>query len=71
MGGALAMASAAAVSEIDASAPFYGIPSSELADVTKIKVPLQCHFAEKDDVSDFLVQCWFLYSCYRPNVCGI
>ncbi|BFZ11127.1 hypothetical protein BsWGS_14166 [Bradybaena similaris] len=53
MGGALAMASAAAVSEIDASAPFYGIPSSELADVTKIKVPLQCHFAEKDDTAGF------------------
>ncbi|CAL1530164.1 unnamed protein product, partial [Lymnaea stagnalis] len=50
MGGALSMAAAALVPEIDAAAPFYGIPSDQLCDVTKIKIPLQCHFAEKDDV---------------------
>ena len=51
MGGALSFAGAALVSEIDAAAPFYGIPSPELCDVTSIKIPVQCHFAEKDDVS--------------------
>ncbi|XP_059150007.1 protein usf-like isoform X2 [Physella acuta] len=53
MGGALSMAAAALVQEIDASVPFYGIPSAELCDVTKIKIPLQCHFAEKDDTKGF------------------
>jgi len=53
MGGALALAAAALVDEVDAAAPFYGIPSSELCDVTTIKVPLQCHFAEHDDTKGF------------------
>ena len=45
------MAAAALVPEVAAAAPFYGIPSSDLADVTKIKIPLQCHFGDADDVS--------------------
>ncbi|KAH9488966.1 hypothetical protein Btru_061745 [Bulinus truncatus] len=53
MGGALSMAAAALVEEIDAAVPFYGIPSDQLCDVTKIKIPLQCHFAEKDDTKGF------------------
>ena len=51
MGGALTMAAAALIPEVDAAAPFYGIPSAQLCDVTKIKIPMQCHFAEKDSVS--------------------
>ena len=51
MGGALSLAAAVAAPEIDAAAPFYGIPSAESFDVSKIKIPLQCHFAEKDEVS--------------------
>ena len=50
MGGALSMAAAALVKEIDAAAPFYGIPSAELCDVTTVSVPLQCHFGERDSV---------------------
>jgi len=53
MGGALSMAAAALVPEIDASVPFYGICSTELADPTTIKIPLQCHFGEKDKVKGF------------------
>lgn len=53
MGGALAFAGAALVPEIDAAAPFYGIPSPELCDVLTIKVPVQCHFAEHDDTKGF------------------
>ncbi|XP_005094588.1 protein usf [Aplysia californica] len=53
MGGALSMAAAALVPEIDAAVPFYGIPSAELCDVTTIKVPLQCHFGDKDSVAGF------------------
>ncbi|GFN86624.1 carboxymethylenebutenolidase [Plakobranchus ocellatus] len=53
MGGALAFAGAALVPEIDAAAPFYGIPGSQLCDVTTIKIPVQCHFAEKDDTKGF------------------
>lgn len=53
MGGALSFAAAAKCPEVSASAPFYGIPSTELADLTKISVPLQAHFGKKDDVKGF------------------
>lgn len=53
MGGALSMAAAALISEVDAAVPFYGIPSAGLCDVTTIKLPLQCHFGEKDSVKGF------------------
>lgn len=53
MGGALAMASAALVPEIGAAAPFYGIPGASLADVSKIKIPIQGHFGEKDELEGF------------------
>lgn len=54
MGGALALASAALIpEEISAAAPFYGIPSAELCDVGKIKIPLQGHFGSKDTLAGF------------------
>ncbi|XP_060064445.1 protein usf-like [Ylistrum balloti] len=53
MGGALSLASAVRVSEIDAAASFYGIPGDGLADVSKIRIPLQCHFGTKDAVEGF------------------
>ncbi|XP_070209240.1 protein usf-like isoform X2 [Littorina saxatilis] len=53
MGGALSLASAALVKEVDAAAPFYGIPGADLADVSKIKVPVQCHFGDSDEVAGF------------------
>lgn len=53
MGGALSLAAAALVSEISASAPFYGIPGAALCDVSKIKIPLQCHFGELDEMVGF------------------
>lgn len=53
MGGALSMAAAALVKEISAAAPFYGIPSAELCDVSQIKVPLQCHFGSLDELVGF------------------
>jgi len=53
MGGALSLAGAALVSEISAAVPFYGIPSPELCDVCTIKVPLQCHYGEKDVLEGF------------------
>ena len=53
MGGALSFAAAANVPEISASAPFYGIPKPELADLTTITIPLQCHFGELDEITNF------------------
>lgn len=54
MGGALSLASAALIpEEISAAAPFYGIPSSELCDVGKIKIPVQAHFGSKDHIVGF------------------
>ncbi|KAK6166287.1 hypothetical protein SNE40_023019 [Patella caerulea] len=53
MGGALSLASAALVTEVDASAPFYGIPSKDLADPSSIKIPVQCHYGEQDTLEGF------------------
>jgi carboxymethylenebutenolidase len=49
MGGALTLAAAARVPGIACGVPFYGIPPGQLADPAKITVPLQGHFANKDD----------------------
>ena len=48
MGGSLSLAAAALVPEISAAAPFYGIPPAWLADVSTIKIPVQCHFGKLD-----------------------
>jgi carboxymethylenebutenolidase len=50
MGGALTLFSASRYPDaIAAAVCFYGIPPSEAADPSKIKAPLLCHFAKKDD----------------------
>jgi carboxymethylenebutenolidase len=49
MGGALTILSALRVPEMDAGACFYGIPPLGIAELRKIKIPLICHFANKDD----------------------
>ena len=48
MGGALTLLSAVRVPEMDAGACFYGIPSLDAADLKKVKIPLICHFANRD-----------------------
>ncbi|XP_033727156.1 protein usf-like [Pecten maximus] len=53
MGGALSLAAAALVPEIQAAAPFYGISGDGLADLSKITIPLQCHFGANDAVEGF------------------
>jgi len=49
MGGALTILAALHVPEMDAGACFYGIPPLDAAELKKIKIPLICHFANKDD----------------------
>ncbi|MGC2202102.1 MAG: dienelactone hydrolase family protein [Stellaceae bacterium] len=49
MGGALTIAAAVHILEFDAAVCFYGIPPKEFADPAKVRVPLQGHFANKDD----------------------
>ena len=49
MGGALTIAAAARVPGIACGVPYYGIPPRELADPGKIRLPIQGHFANKDD----------------------
>jgi carboxymethylenebutenolidase len=49
MGGALTIAAAVHVPEVDAAVCFYGIPPTEFADPAKIRVPFQGHFANQDD----------------------
>jgi len=48
MGGSISLAAAALVPEISAAAPFYGIPPPSLANVSTIKIPVQCHFGTQD-----------------------
>ena len=49
----MTIAVAALCDNIDAGAPFYGIPSFNksrlVLDYSNIKCPLQCHFGEDDD----------------------
>src|SRR5215470_10732122 len=49
MGGALTIAAAVHVPEFAAGVCFYGIPPKDFADPARIRVPLQGHFANKDD----------------------
>lgn len=49
MGGALTLLSAVHSSAFDVAVCFYGIPPEEAADLSRIKMPLQCHFATQDD----------------------
>lgn len=53
MGGALSLATATVSREISAASSFYGIPILGLADLSKIKVPVQCHFGELDEIAGF------------------
>jgi carboxymethylenebutenolidase len=49
MGGALTIAAAVHIPELSAGVCFYGIPPKDFADPAKIRIPLQGHFANKDD----------------------
>lgn len=49
MGGALTIAAAVHVPEFAAGVCFYGIPDKKFADPAQVRVPLQGHFANKDD----------------------
>ncbi len=49
MGGALTIAAAVHVPEIAAAVCLYGIPPRDFADPAEIRVPLQGHFATRDD----------------------
>ena len=54
LGGALSFAAAAVLpDDISAAAPFYGIPDQSKYDLTKITIPVQAHFGEKDDIVGF------------------
>jgi len=48
MGGVLTILASVRVPEMDAGACFYGIPELPAAEFKKIKIPLICHFANKD-----------------------
>ncbi|XP_059176911.1 protein usf-like [Physella acuta] len=54
-GGALSIAVVTLYQSVDAAAPFYGIPrpANLTCDYSNIKVPLQCHFGEKDQAAGF------------------
>nr|GEV78504.1 carboxymethylenebutenolidase homolog [Tanacetum cinerariifolium] len=62
-GGALAIASFVLVPTIDVVVAFYGVPLTELADAAKIKLLVQAHFGERDNVVGFLDITNQLYKC--------
>ena len=49
MGGALTLLALCMVPEVDAGVVWYGCPPLEYVDATKIKVPLQAHWATQDE----------------------
>src|SRR5450755_3096618 len=49
MGGAVAIIGAARVPELTAAVAFYGIPPEQAVKPADVKIPLQGHFASKDD----------------------
>jgi carboxymethylenebutenolidase len=49
MGGAVAIIGAAKIAELTAAVTFYGIPPAQAAKPADVKIPLQGHFANKDD----------------------
>jgi carboxymethylenebutenolidase len=49
MGGALTLLTVCAAPEVDAAVVWYGCPPLEYIDATKIKVPLQGHWATQDE----------------------
>jgi carboxymethylenebutenolidase len=49
MGGALTFAASAQVEGLAAVVPFYGLPQLPKEAFAKVKVPIQAHFASKDD----------------------
>jgi alkyl hydroperoxide reductase subunit AhpC/dienelactone hydrolase len=53
MGGALTLAAATLVPEVDAGSAYYGIPGAQLADVSKIKIPIAAHFGSLDNIPNF------------------
>jgi len=53
MGGALTLATAALTKHVDVAVSFYGIPPAALCDLRNIKVPVQAHFGELDNLKGF------------------
>ena len=49
MGGALTLAASRYVEGLACAVPFYGLPSTPLDEFAKVKVPIQAHFAKRDD----------------------
>src|SRR5215813_3437971 len=49
MGGAVTIIGAAKIPELTAGVVFYGIPPEQAAKAADVKIPLQAHFASKDD----------------------
>ncbi|MDQ3036527.1 MAG: dienelactone hydrolase family protein [Myxococcota bacterium] len=52
MGGAIAFAAATSVEGLAVAVPFYGIPIPGYFDATKVKCPIQAHFAKQDQFAD-------------------
>ena len=74
MGGVLAVLAAMHVPEADAAVSWYGIPPATAGDPATIRIPLQCHFALRDQffpiasadaLEQKLVAGHVVHECYR------
>lgn len=53
MGGALSLLAAANVKELSGAICFHGSPPLSNLNASNIKIPVQCHFGDKDDMKGF------------------
>jgi carboxymethylenebutenolidase len=49
LGGAMAFGCACQLAGLEAVVPFYGVPRVAMGEYSKVRVPIQAHFAERDD----------------------
>ncbi len=49
LGGAVTVIGCTRITELSAGVVFYGLPPDEVAHPRDVRVPIQCHFASKDD----------------------
>lgn len=49
MGGAVTVIGSVRIPELDAGVCFYGLPPAQAADPAQVRIPLQGHFASRDD----------------------
>ena len=69
-GGALAFLAALRNCDVSAACSFYGIPGVEQGDLTRIRIPIQAHFAKRD-VNESSTPMRFIPLREKARACGV